>query len=184
MISEKQKMLSGLPFNALDPELVKERKRAKALCFEYNQLHPDQKGMRQQKLSKLLGQGFKPTIKPNFQCDYGYNIQLGENVYINHNGTILDAAPVTIGNNVMIGPNVVISTATHPLLASERKKGTTEAAAITIAQDVWIGMGATILPGVTIDEGAVIAAGSVVTKDVAKQTLVAGVPAKVLKKIT
>jgi maltose O-acetyltransferase len=182
--SEKQKMLSGLPFNALDPELINERKRAKALCFEYNQLHPDQKGLRQQKLSKLLGRAIKPTLEPNFQCDYGYNISLGRNVYMNHNCTILDAAPVTLGDNVMIGPNVTLSTTTHPLQASQRKDGITQAKAITIADDVWIGMGVSILPGVSVGTGAVIAAGSVVTKDIPEHVVVAGVPASLVKQIT
>jgi len=177
-------MLSGLPFNALDPELVNERKRAKALCFEYNHLHPDQKGLRQQKLSKLLGHAIKPTLEPNFQCDYGYNISLGRNVYMNHNCTILDAAPVTLGDNVMIGPHVTLSTATHPLQASQRKDGITQAKAITIADDVWIGMGVNILPGVSVGTGAVIAAGSVVTKDIPEHVLVAGVPASFVKYIT
>jgi len=183
MKTDKKKMLSGEIYNALDSELANERKRAKALCFEYNQLHPDQKGKRQQKLSSLLAKAVKPTIEPMFQCDYGYNIQLGANFYANHNCTILDGAPVTIGDNVMLGPGVTISTTTHPLSAASRNQGLTEAKPVTIGNNVWIGMGAQILPGVNIGDNAVIAAGAVVTTDIAINSLAVGVPATVIRKI-
>ena len=183
MKTNKEKMLAGEVFNALDSELVNERKRAKALCFEYNQLHPDQKGKRQQKLSALLGIAPKPTIEPMFQCDYGYNIHLGRNFYANHNCVILDAAPVKIGDDVMLGPCVILSTTSHPLSPDLRGEGKTYAKPIAIGDNVWIGMGAQILPGVTIGCNAVIAAGAIVTKDVDKNCLVAGVPASVIKQI-
>ncbi len=183
MKTNKEKMLSGEIYNALDSELANERKRAKALCFEYNQLHPDQKGKRQQKLSSLLAKAVKPTIEPMFQCDYGYNIQVGANFYANHNCTILDGAPVTIGDNVMLGPGVTISTTTHPLSAAARNQGQTEAKPVTIGDNVWIGMGAQILPGVNIGDNAVIAAGAVVTADIAINSLAVGVPATVIRRI-
>ena len=183
MATEKEKMLSGQPFNALDSALCNERKRAKAICFEFNQLHPDQKGKRQQKLAALFAEALQPSIEPTFFCDYGYNIHLGKQFYANHNCTILDGAPVHIGDNVLLGPNVTISTTSHPMDANLRSQGITEAHPIHIGNKVWIGMGAHILPGVSIGDEAVIAAGAVVTNDVPEKTLVAGVPAKIIRKI-
>lgn len=183
MATEKEMMLSGQPFNALDPLLCNERKRAKAICFEFNQLHPDQKGKRQQKLTSLFAQSPQPTIEAGFFCDYGYNIHLGKQFYANHNCTILDAAPVHIGDNVLFGPNVTISTTSHPMDANLRSQGMTEAQPIHIGHKVWIGMGAQILPGVSIGDEAVIAAGAVVTHDVPAKTLVGGVPAKLIRQL-
>jgi len=180
---EMQKMLAGQDYNPLCPQLSNQRKRAKALCFEYNQCHPDQKGKRQQILSKLFNTSHKAVIEPNFYCDYGYNIDLGKNFYANHNCTILDSAKVTIGDNVMLGPSVTLATASHPLDPDERLLDLGIAQPITIDNNVWIGMGAQILPGVTIGKDAVIAAGAVVTRDVPPATLVAGVPASVIRSL-
>ncbi|MGB0467669.1 MAG: sugar O-acetyltransferase [Pontibacterium sp.] len=181
MHTEKEKMQATAYFNALDPALVNERKRAKALCFEYNQLHPDQKGKRQQQLSKLLGKSSKSVIEAPFFCDYGYNIQVGKNFYANHQCIILDAAEVIIGDNVMLGPGVQISTTEHPLNTEQRLQGLTIARPVHIGDNVWIGMGAQILSGVSIGTNSVIAAGAVVTKDIAENVLAAGVPACVVR---
>jgi maltose O-acetyltransferase len=183
MSNDKQKLLDGDLFNPLSNILQNERKRAKALCYEYNHCHPDQKNKRQEILGKLLAKVNKAQIEPNFFCDYGYNIHLGKNFYANHNCTILDAALVSIGDNVMLGPNVCIATTNHPVLRDPRIEGLTSAASIKIANNVWIGMGAHILPGVTIAENAVIAAGAVVTKDVPANVIVAGIPATIIKQI-
>jgi len=180
---QQQKMSSGQLYQPLCRELSNQRKRAKALCYEYNHSHPDQKGKRQQILSKLLGNSSKAVIEANFHCDYGYNIQLGKNFYANHHCTILDAAAVTIGDNVMLGPMVNISTSTHPLSGQLRAQGFATAKAITIADNVWIGMGAQILAGVTIGENSVIAAGAVVNRDIAANTMAAGVPAIAIKQL-
>lgn len=180
-IDQMQKMLSGQDYDPLCPQLSNQRKRAKALCFEYNHCHPDQKGKRQQILSKLFNSSKKAIIEPNFYCDYGYNIDLGSNFYANHNCTILDSAKVSIGDNVMLGPGVTLATASHPLQPEERLLDLGKALPITIENNVWIGMGAQILPGVTIGKDSVVAAGAVVAKDVPPATLVAGVPAKVIR---
>jgi maltose O-acetyltransferase len=132
-------------------------------------------------LKGLLGSSHSFWIEAQFYCDYGYNIHLGKQFYANHGCVILDAAPVTIGDDVMLAPGVLISTATHPLNAAKRKKGIETAHAITIGNGVWIGMGAKILPGVTIGENAVIGAGAVVNKSVAANTVAAGVPAVYIK---
>jgi maltose O-acetyltransferase len=179
----EQHILEGKPYNPLTKELSAQRKRAKALCFEYNHCHPDQKTKKQEILGKLLARTNKAHIEPNFFCDYGYNITLGKNFYANHNCVILDAAPVNIGDNVMFGPNVNLSTASHPLQAHIRTSGIETAVAINIADNVWIGMGAQILPGVSIGKNAIVAAGSVVNRDVPDNTMVAGVPAKIIKNL-
>lgn len=180
---QRSLIFSGKPYNPLTKELSNLRKRAKALCYEYNQSHPDQKGKKQQILSKLFNVSQKPYIEPDFYCDYGDNISLGRNFYANHHCTILDAAKVTIGDNVLLGPNVTITTAGHPLEPSQRKQGLEQAAAITIGDNVWIGAGATILAGVIIADNSVVAAGAIVTENVAADSLVAGVPAKFVRNI-
>ena len=114
---------------------------------------------------------------------YGYNIELGENFFANHNTVILDCAKVTFGDNVFVGPNCGFYTASHPLDVERRVKGLETAQPITIGNNVWIGGGVTVLPGVTIGEGAVVAAGAVVTRDVEPKTVVGGVPAKLIKRL-
>ena len=125
--------------------------------------------------------GNNNVIKDNFVCNFGLNISIGDNCFINHGVTILDSYRVEVGNNVFIAPEVVISAVTHPLHASNRRELIVKK--ITICDDAWIGTGAIILPGVTIHKGAVIAAGSVVTKDVDPYTVVGGIPAKFIKNI-
>lgn len=115
--------------------------------------------------------------------DYGKNIHVGGNFLANYNLTVLDIAPVNIGNNVWIGPNTDIYTVNHPLTAKGRQERLAIGKPVTIGNDVWIGGHSTISPGVTIGDGAVIAAGSVVTKDVPANVVVGGGPAKVIKRI-
>jgi acetyltransferase-like isoleucine patch superfamily enzyme len=125
--------------------------------------------------------GSNNIIKEGFKCNYGFNITIGNNCYINYDVIMLDSYKIHLGNNVFIAPKVVISPVTHPLDAKERKHLIGKQ--IIIEDNVWIGAGAIILPGVTIHEGAVIAAGAVVKKDVEKYTIVGGIPARVIKKI-
>ena len=180
-LTEKQKMLQGLAYFPSDKTLQQERAKAKKLCQQFN-LHDidDRKGARKI-LQQLLGYKASAWIEPSFYCDYGYNIKLGKGFYANHGLVILDTARINIGDNVMCGPGVLMSTATHPLDAVERQKGIEAAHPITIGNNVWIGMGAKILDGVTIGDNAVIAAGAVVNRDVAANTLVAGVPATFIR---
>lgn len=169
--------------NPFDPELVTGRKRAKLLCQQLNALRADQTKARKPIYQQLFGQVSSAYIEPNFFCDYGSNIFLGEKFYANHNCVILDCAEVRIGDRVMFGPNVQIYATTHPLDPVERATGKEFCAAVTIGDDCWIGGGAIILAGVTIGKGSVIGAGSVVTKDIPEGVVAAGNPCRVIKSI-
>ncbi|MFT6328332.1 MAG: maltose O-acetyltransferase [Bermanella sp.] len=181
--TEKQKMLAAEPYFPSNKQLQADRMNAKTICHHFNQLPPNQFKQGMKVLKELFGRTQSFWIEPQFYCDYGYNIYLGKQFYANHGCVILDAAPVTIGDDVMLAPGVLISTATHPLEPKKRNKGIESAHAITIGNSVWIGMGAKILPGVTIGDNAVIAAGAVVNKSVAANTVVAGVPARLIKQL-
>lgn len=182
MPSEKQKMLSGALYDASDPTLVAERLRARRLCQAYNALPPDaDEDQRAELLLALFGAPTNVCLTPPFYCDYGRNIELGNNVYFNFNCVILDVAPVHIGANVLFGPAVQVYTASHPLDAAERRQGLEFGKPITIGNDVWIGGAAVICPGVTIGDGAVIGAGSVVTRSLPARVFAAGSPCRIIR---
>ncbi len=179
-------MLAGMIYDAnYDEELIKERTVAKDLCFEYNYLvKPSEVEKQNEIIKKLFGKTEENfTVTAPFWCDYGYNIEIGENFYTNHNVVILDGAKVKFGNNVFIAPNCGFYTAGHPLDSERRNAGFEYAKSITVGDNVWFGAGVQVMPGVTIGNNAVIAAGSVVTKDIPDGVLAAGVPCKVIKKI-
>ncbi|MFC4701325.1 sugar O-acetyltransferase [Glaciecola siphonariae] len=180
-LTEKQKMMQGIEYFPSDKLLQKERSDAKRMCMQFNAHDIDDRKGSRKIIKALFGECGSAWIEPYFFCDYGYNISVGKNFYANHGLVILDAAKVTIGDDVLCAPGVLISTATHPLDPVKRKKGIESAHPVTIGSNVWIGMGAKILDGVTIGDNSVIAAGAVVNKDVEAGTLVAGVPAKVIK---
>lgn len=184
-MTEKVKRDNGIIYNPnYDKELLAEMDKAADTCFQYNNLPPSKTEERNQLLSRFLGKvGKNITIRSPFSCDYGYNIEVGDNFFANYNFIVLDGAKVTIGNNVFIAPNVALYTATHPLDKGRRNEGLEFAKPIIIEDDVWIGGGVQVCPGVRIGHGAVIGAGSVVTKDVPPNTVVAGNPAKVIKTI-
>jgi maltose O-acetyltransferase len=183
-MTEKQKMLAGELYDASDPELELERLDARELLYDFNHSRPSKMPFRTAMLKKLFGKtGEKIYIEPHFQCDFGYNINVGENFYANFNCVILDVMVVDIGYNVMLGPAVQIYTATHPLDPHERAKMLENAQPISIGNDVWIGGGAIILPGVKIGNGVTIGAGSVVTKDVPDYVFAGGNPCRVIKEL-
>lgn len=186
MRTEKEKAAEGLLYNAnYDETLQAEMKATRGKIFEYNNLSPLQDKEREDVLSSLLGKmGKNVTVISPFYCDYGYNIEVGDNFFANTNFVVLDGAKVTIGNNVFIAPNVGIYTAGHPLDVEQRNEGLEYAFPITIGDNVWIGGHVCIMPGVTIGNGAVIGAGSVVTKDIPANVLAVGNPCKVLREIT
>jgi len=184
MKSEKEKMISGKPYKAFDDELVNERRYAKELIFDFNSFRPNEILNRNGLIKRLLGKiGNSFIIEPPFRCDYGYNIEIGENFYSNYNLIILDCAKVLIGDNVMIGPNVSIYTAGHPVHYEIRNQGYEYAFPVSIGNNVWIGGNAVINPGVTIGDNSVVGSGSVVTKDIPGNVIAAGNPCKVLRGI-
>jgi len=181
-MSEKEKMLKGEIYNPLNNELINERVNCKLLCQEYNNVKYHDVETREKILKRILGKTKKKFfVEQPFICDYGYNIEIGEKFYSNHNLTILDCAKVTFGDNVLIGPNCSFYTAEHPLDYKTRNKGFEYASPISIGNNVWIGGNVTVLSGVTVGNNVVIGAGAVVTKDVPNNTVVVGNPARVIK---
>lgn len=184
MRTEREKMLAGELYLAGDDELVELRTVAREKCARFNASGPREPHVRREMLRDLLGQcGEGAEVEPEFRCDYGSHIAVGEKFYANFGCVLLDCARITIGDNVMLAPGVHIYTAHHPLDAATRNSGLELASPVTIGNSVWIGGGAIILPGVTIGDGAVIGAGSVVTRDVEASTIVAGNPARALRRI-
>lgn len=180
--TEKQKMLAGEFYTCLDPELEADRQRAKELLRRYNQTEAETE--RQNILRELLGHvGQNSLIWPPFYCVYGYNIHLGDDVFLNYMCTILDTHEVRIGNHVMVGPSVQIYCAAHHLQAEPRNRGLEVAKPVVVEDNVWIGGGAILLPGVTIGRNAVVGAGAVVTRSAPANTVVAGNPARVIREI-
>ncbi|BAS26348.1 sugar O-acetyltransferase [Limnochorda pilosa] len=184
MRSEKEKMLAGELYDASDPQLVAERRRARLLLQALNATRDDQPEERARLIRELFGAAGEGTwIEPPFYCDYGSHITLGDGVFFNFNCVVLDVMPVTIGHRVLIGPAVQIYTATHPVSAAERRKGLELARPVAVGDDVWIGGGAILCPGVRIGSGSVIGAGSVVTRSIPEGVLAAGNPCRVLREV-
>ena len=184
-MTEQEKAEAGLLYN---PNTTDEMKAFRfkvqdAIC-EYNRLKPSQVQERRDFLAKIFGKiGKQCNILPPFRCDYGFHIEVGENFFANYNFIVLDGNYVRIGDNVWIAPNVGIYAAGHPLDVEDRIGGEEYAFPVTIGDNVWIGGSVTIIGGVTIGKNAVVAAGSVVIRDVPPDTLVAGNPARVIRKL-
>ena len=177
-------MLDGELYDSNDPGLVRDRLRARDICYRINNLPPQHFEEESCHLIEdLLGRKSDVMITPPFQCDYGSNLSVGNNVYFNFNCVVLDVVKVEIGNNVLIGSNTQLLTATHPIGKTERLKGLEYGERIEIGDSVWLGAGVIVCPGVKIGSGAVVGAGSVVTKDVAPDTVVAGNPARIIRHI-
>lgn len=183
--TELEKMLAGELYESWDPELISMRKRARRLLRALNQETTEEdREQRRGILGELFGTtGKEVYVEPPFFCDYGSNIHVGENFYMNFDCVILDCARIDIGNTVFCGPKVQIYAATHPLVASERIKGPELAKPIKIGNHVWLGGGVIVCPGVTIGDNTTIGAGSVVTRDIPPNVFAAGNPCKVIKTI-
>ena len=185
-MTEREKMLAGEMYRPMDPELWEVRLRAHILVQKLNALPAEDMEGREALTRQLLGRmGKNAYLEIGFQCDFGFNISVGNNFFCNFNCVMLDTNTITIGDNCMFGPNVTLATATHPIRAAERvnPEGREYALAIHIGNEVWLGAGVTVRPGVTIGDRAVVAAGAVVVHDVPPDTLVAGVPARPVKQI-
>lgn len=184
-MTEKEKMLSGMVYSAIDDQLLRELNEVKEIIHEYNALKPSQTLRRFQILKDLLGHVADDEIIVNqpFYCDYGKQIRVGKRFFANFNLTILDEARVTIGDDCFIGPNVSIYTACHSTDPVERNTRREWAEPVTIGDNVWIGGSVTILPGVTIGSNVTIGAGSVVTRDIPDNVVAVGNPCKVIKNL-
>ncbi len=185
-MTEKEKCEMGILYDAnYDEELLSLRTRCKDLCHLFNQLLPSALAAQREALRGIFKSvGKNCVVTAPFWCDYGYNITIGDDFYTNHNLIILDAAPVTIGNNVFIAPQCCISAAGHPVDHERRNAGLEFARGITIEDNVWIGTHVSILPGVTIGHNSVIGAGSVVSKDIPANVVAVGVPCRVVREIS
>jgi maltose O-acetyltransferase len=181
MPTERDKMLAGELYDALDAELVAARERARDLCAGLNATRESRQAERRALTVKLFGSGGDSVwLQPPFHCDYGANIHLGTRVFFNFNCVVLDVCEVHIGDFTLFGPAVQILTPLHPLDAAQRRHKE-YGRPIHIGSDVWVGGGALILPGVRIGSRSVIGAGSVVTRDVPDDVLAAGNPCRVIR---
>ncbi|MFN3615058.1 MAG: sugar O-acetyltransferase [Rubrimonas sp.] len=178
--TEREKMVAGELYRPGDPELQAESAAAKAWMVRYNAALAASPAERRALLRERLGSvGEGAVIRPPFHCDYGWNIHLGRDVFLNFNCVILDVCAVTIGAMTQIGPGAQLLAADHPRDAATRDAGLEFGRPVTVGRNVWIGAGALILPGVTIGDDAVIGAGAVVTRDVPAGATAVGNPARV-----
>jgi len=193
-MSEEEKLKAGILFSPADPELVSQKRKTHNLNVDYNQTHEDEYEKRDAILKEIFGAfGSGSRIQGPIAIHYGIHTIIGKNFFANFNLTIQDDAEVTIGDNCDFGPNVTIVTPIHPMLANERKEmlsadGTRKhlcyARPVHIGNDCWLGASVTVCPGVTIGDRCVIGAGSVVTRDIPADSFAAGVPCRVIRKIT
>lgn len=182
--SELEKLEAGEWYKVNDEEVAKRKLTAATLCQEFNTISENEPKKQEAKAREIFGSAGKNlVVHSRLNVDNGKNIHVGDNFLANYNLTVLDIAPVNIGNNVWIGPNTDIYTVNHPLTAKGRRERLGIGKPINIGNDVWIGGHSTICPGVTIGSGVVVAAGSVVTKNIPDNVVVGGVPAKIIKKI-
>lgn len=180
MRTEKDKMLAGELYDASAPELRAELAATQAWLARYNAALGRPPAERRALLAERLGAvGEGVEVRPPFHCDYGFNIRLGEGVFLNFNCVILDVAAVEIGARTQIGPGVQILAADHPRDPVARASGLEFGRPVRIGRNVWIGGGALLLPGVTVGDDALIGAGAVVTRDVPAGATAVGNPARV-----
>ncbi len=183
-MTEREKMIAGQIYSTQDEELIRLHRACVDACALCDRCLPSQLDERREHLRRILGRtGEHFLIEPGFRCDYGFNIEIGENFFANYDLVILDCAPVRFGRNCFIGPQCGIYTAVHPMDAKERASGMEYAKPVTVGDDVWFGGHVTVLPGVTIGDRAVIGAGSVVTHDVPADVVAAGNPCRIIRAV-
>ena len=184
-MTEKEKMLAGLVYDATNPELIAELGATREVLYEFNMLRPSEILRMKEILKGLFGKVGDDDfiINQPFRCDYGKQISIGKRFFANFNFTVLDEALVTIGDDCFIGPNVSIYTACHSTDPVERNTRQEWAKPVTIGNNVWIGGSVTILPGVTIGDNVTIGAGSVVVSDIPSGTIAVGNPCRVVKNV-
>ena len=178
--TQRARMLRGELYDASDPELTAERRRCRALLRRFND--SDDEGERDAILRELCGPiGEQVFVQPPLYCDYGWNLSIGANTFVNFGLVALDVTTITIGNHCQIGPGVQLLAATHPVDPDLRRSGAERAAPISVGPNVWLGGATVVCPGVTIGENTVIGAGSVVTKDIPPNVVAAGNPCRVIR---
>ncbi|MBR5101500.1 MAG: sugar O-acetyltransferase [Muribaculaceae bacterium] len=182
---ELKRMMSGEYYHASDnTALLEVLDKCHDTCHNYNLLPPSHLEQRKAIMRQLLGKtGERFKIISPFMCDYGFNIEIGEDFFANANLIILDEAKVTFGDHVFIAPNCAFYTATHPIDVKLRNEGLGQSLPIKVGNNVWIGGNVCVLPGVTIGDNTVIAAGSVVNRDIPEGVLAAGNPCRVIRKL-
>lgn len=184
-MNQKERMLAELPYKAWLDGLKEERIKNKLKIYEYNLLRPDEKNKMNKLIKDILCKtGESIHVEQPFHCDYGKNIEVGNNFFANYNCVILDVGKVVIGKNVLFAPNVSIYTAGHPVHPKSRNSGYEYGIGVTIGDNVWIGGNVIINPGVKIGNNVVIGSGSVVTKDISDDVIAVGNPCRVIRKIT
>lgn len=184
-MNQKERMLANLPYKAWMDGLSEERMENKKKIYKYNNMDPEDVTGKDSLIKEILGKtGENINIEAPFHCDYGYNIEVGENFFANYNLVILDVGKVKIGDNAQIAPNVSIYTAGHPIHPDSRNSGYEYGIDITIGDSVWIGGNTCIMPGVTIGNNVVIGAGSVVTKNLPDNVIAVGNPCRIVREIT
>ena len=184
-MNQKERMVAGLPYLAHLDGLAEERIACKRKIFAYNNTHPDRFDTLAAQAKAILGKtGEQVYIEPPFHCDYGWNIEVGENFYANYNLVILDVGPVKIGKNALLAPNVALYTAGHPVHPDSRNSGYEYGIGITIGDNCWLGGNVVVMPGVTIGDNCVIGAGSVVTRDIPANSIAVGNPCRAVRQVT
>lgn len=184
-MTQKERMLAELPYKAWLDGLEEERMKNKKKIYSYNNLSPDKTEEMKSTIKSILGKsGENVFIEQPFRCDYGKNIEVGENFFANYNCIMLDVGKIKIGKNVMFAPNVAVYTAGHPIHPDSRNSGYEYGIGVTIGDNVWIGGNVVINPGVNIGNNVVIGSGSVVTKDIPDNMIAVGNPCKVIREIT
>lgn len=184
-MSEWEKLQAGMVYNDFDSDLFMRRVEAKKLFREYNRTGDDDTALRRKLTEQLFKHvGTEVWIEPDFRCEFGKNIVIGNNVYINFGCIILDCAEVTIGDNVLLGPNIGIYAANHSLDAEERINGGCCGKPVHVGNNVWLGGDVKILPGVSVGDNTIIGTGSIVTKDIPAGVIAVGNPCRVIRAVT
>ena len=184
-MTEREKCDAGMLYSTNTPEREEDHLRCMDLCFDYNNTRPSNKRRREEILRELFGcLGKNPYVEPTIFCGFGFNIEAGDNLFVNNGCNFTDPAKIIFGNNVMIGPLCGFYTAIHPLNKDLRIAGIEAAYPIHVGDNVWFGGSVVVLPGVTIGSNTVIGAGSVVTKDLPDNVLAVGNPCRILRPIT
>lgn len=184
-MTEKEKCMAGMMYDADYPGRNEDNLRCLDLCHEFNHMKPSQLEERMALMYRVFGKaGKNMRIEPDIHISFGYNMEAGDNLFINHNCVFLDPGKITFGDNVYIGPQCGFYTAHHNIHPYWRNRGYEYAYPIHVGDNVWIGGGTIVTPGVTIGSNVVIGAGSVVVKDIPDNVVAVGNPCRVLRAVT